>query len=119
MSNQILEKNLEESTDRKGLTNLFLKVYGDLNALMRENVISHKFHFKYNPFYHYKVINSFITHFRRLTDDAKEREDILNRSILKVHEISHILEKLKVDIKEMEPKVKEKTDRLRDVVPVL
>lgn len=80
---------------------------------------SHKLHFKYNPFYHYKVINSFITHFRRLTDDAKEREDILNRSILKVHEISHILEKLKVDIKEMEPKVKEKTDRLRDVVPVL
>lgn len=80
---------------------------------------NHKLHFKYNPFYHYKVINSFIAHFRRLTDDAKEREDILNRSILKVHEISHILEKLKVDIKEMEPKVKEKTDRLRDVVPVL
>jgi hypothetical protein len=36
-----------------------------------------------------------------------------------VHEISHILEKLKVEIKEMEPKVKEKTQKLLEVVPVL
>lgn len=52
-------------------------------------------------------------------EKAKEKEDILNRSILKVHEISQILEKLKVEIKEMEPKVKEKTQKLLEVVPIL
>jgi hypothetical protein len=36
-----------------------------------------------------------------------------------VHEISQILEKLKLEIKEMEPRVREKTERLREVVPVL
>lgn len=36
-----------------------------------------------------------------------------------MHEISQILEKLKAEIKEMEPRVREKTERLRDVVPVL
>lgn len=95
VSNQILESNLREESDRKGLTNLFLKVYSDLTMLMRENSSDHKLHFKYNPFCHYKVINSFIEHFRRLTDNAREKEDVLNRSILKVHEISQILEKLK------------------------
>jgi hypothetical protein len=95
VSNQILETNLREESDRKGLTNLFLKVYADLTMLMRENSNSHKLHFKYNPYYHYKVINSFIEHFRRLTDNAREKEDVLNRSILKVHEISQILQKLK------------------------
>ena len=90
-----------------------------MTMLMRENSNNHKLHFKYNPFYHYKVINSFIEHFRRLTDNAREKEDILNRSILKVHEIAQILEKLKLEIKDMEPKVKEKTERLRQVVPIL
>lgn len=52
-------------------------------------------------------------------EKAKEKEDILNRSILKVHEISQILEKLKVEIKDMEPKVKEKTQKLLEVVPIL
>lgn len=36
-----------------------------------------------------------------------------------MHEISQILEKLKVEIKEMEPKVKEKTQKLLEVVPIL
>lgn len=52
-------------------------------------------------------------------EKAKEKEDILNRSILKVHEISQILERLKVEIKEMEPRVKEKTQKLLEVVPIL
>lgn len=44
---------------------------------------------------------------------------MLNRSILKVHEISQVLERLKADIKAMEPKVKDKTDKLLSVVPLL
>ena len=41
-------------------------------------------------------IKEFIKNYTKVQDKAREKEDILNRSILKVHEISHILEKLKV-----------------------
>jgi hypothetical protein len=58
--------------DRKGLTGLFLKIYADLTALMRSNELSHKMHFKYNSFYHYRIISRFIGHYHSLTERARE-----------------------------------------------
>lgn len=80
-----------------------------MSGLCRENEHIHRRHFKYSAFYHYRVISRFVGHYLQLTASAREKEDVLNRSILKVHEIAQTLDRLREEVKEMEPRVKEKT----------
>lgn len=119
VSSQLLEGGLPSEADRKSLTTVFLRIYAELSSLARENEHLHLRHFKYNAFYHYRVIARFVGHYQQLTSGAREKEDVLNRSILKVHEIAQTLERLRAEVREMEPRVREKTERLREVVPVL
>ena len=86
---------------------------------MKVNIENSKYHFKYNSFYHFNLIKKFICNYLFVIQETKTKEDILNRSILKVHQISMTLERLKKEIKEMEPQVKDKTDKLLSVVPIL
>lgn len=58
---------------------------------MKSNMEKNLYHFKYNPFYHFAMIKQFIRNYHALIEEAKVKEDILNRSILKVHEISQML----------------------------
>jgi hypothetical protein len=118
ISNQILDQSLPD-IDKTRLNTILLKIYSELTRVVKTNAENHTYHFKYNPFYHFNLIKKFIKNYRLIIEQAKDREDILNRSILKVYEISRTLEKLKEEIKEMEPKVKEKTEKLLSVVPIL
>ena len=52
---------------------------------MKNNMDKNLFHFKYNPFYHFSMIKCFLKNYNLLIEEAKMKEDILNRSILKVH----------------------------------
>jgi hypothetical protein len=52
---------------------------------MKNNKEKNLYHFKYNPFYHFSMIKNLLKNYDLLIEEAKIKEDILNRSILKVH----------------------------------
>jgi phosphoenolpyruvate carboxylase len=52
---------------------------------MKSNQENNLFHFRYNPFYHFDFIKKFIENYKNILEKARKNEDILNRSVLKVH----------------------------------
>jgi len=90
----MLDQSLPD-IDKTRLNTVLLKIYTELIKLMKVNIENHHYHFKYNSFCHFNLIKKFIKNYQLVLELAKEYEDILNRSVLKVYEIQQTLEKLK------------------------
>lgn len=84
ISNRILETSSLDG-DRQKTNSIFLKIYTELTNLMKTNKENNLFHFRYNPFSHFNFIKKFIVNYKTILDKAKKNEDILNRSVQKVH----------------------------------
>ena len=71
--------------------------------IVNENKKNGEFHFKYNHLIHFKLINIFCEQYTKAHERIKTSEDVMNRSIFKIHETNKILTELKEKIVVMEP----------------
>ena len=116
---QKLKINEKPFSNLAKIPNLMLKIFHFLIKLVKQNKKDKLFHFKYNHLIHFKLIKSFCDHYEKAYERIKKGEDVMNRSIFKIHETNNILAELKEAIVKMEPEIKVKKDKIMDVVPVL
>lgn len=79
-----------------------------MNELVARNNCLGITHLKYNPYAHFKCLEKYKKIISTVNRISKEKEEILNKSIVKVHETTEIIDRLKEIILEAEPQVKQK-----------
>ena len=107
VTNRIMENRLKisekSSFSLSKIPNLMLKLYHCLMKQMNENYKNSEYHFKYNHLSHFNFVNVFCDHYVKAYERIKTSEDVMNRSIFKIHETNKTLSDLKEKIVEMEP----------------
>ena len=76
-----------------------LKIYHSLKKLIQQNKKENLSHFKYNQLTHFKLVEIFCQHYVKAHERIKKSEDVMNRSIFKIHETNKILGDCAINVK--------------------